>query len=149
MKIAIGSDHAGLALKEQLRDRLMQAGHEVADFGTNSPDSTDYPDYAASVTRAVTSSAADRGILVCYTGIGMSITANKVKGIRAALCLNEDQARLTRAHNNSNVLALGAKYTPLDYALDIAGTFLKTEFEGGRHERRVGKITSLEEGNPK
>jgi ribose 5-phosphate isomerase B len=148
MKIAIGSDHAGLALKEQLRDRLIQAGHEVADFGTNSPDSTDYPDYAASVTRAVTSGDADRGILVCYTGIGMSITANKVKGIRAALCLNEDQARLTRAHNNANVLALGAKYTPLDYALDIAGAFLKTEFEGGRHARRVGKITSIEEGNP-
>lgn len=147
MKIAIGSDHAGLALKEQLRERLTQAGHEVADFGANSPDSTDYPDYAATVTHAVTSGAADRGILVCYTGIGMSITANKVKGIRAALCQSEDQARLTRAHNNANVLALGAKYTPLDLALDIACTFLKTEFEGGRHARRVGKITSIEEGN--
>lgn len=147
MKIAIGSDHAGLALKEQLRDRLSQAGHEVADFGTNSPDSTDYPDYAAPVTQAVISGAAGCGILVCYTGIGMSITANKVKGIRAALCLNEDQARLTRAHNNANVLALGAKYTPLDLALDIARAFLTTEFEGGRHARRVGKITSIEEGN--
>jgi ribose 5-phosphate isomerase B len=147
MKIAIGSDHAGLALKEQLRDRLTQSGHEVADFGTNSPESTDYPDFVNPVTQAVVSGAADRGILVCSTGIGMSITANKVRGIRAALCMNEDQARLTRAHNNANVLALGAKYTPLDLALDIAGTFLKTEFEGGRHARRVSKITSIEEGN--
>lgn len=147
MKIAIGSDHAGFALKEQLRDRLKKAGLEVADFGTNSPESTDYPDYAAAVTREVVEGKADRGILVCYTGVGMSIAANKVRGIRAALCMNADQAQLTRAHNNANVLALGAKYTPIEVAGEIVDTFLATEFEGGRHERRVGKIASIEESN--
>lgn len=147
MKIAIGSDHAGFALKEQLRDRLKKAGLEVADFGTNSPESTDYPDYAAAVTREVVEGKADRGILVCYTGIGMSIAANKVRGIRAALCMNADQAQLTRAHNNANVLALGAKYTPIEVAGEIVDAFLATEFEGGRHARRVGKITSIEESN--
>jgi ribose 5-phosphate isomerase B len=147
MRIAIGSDHAGFALKEQLRDRLQKAGLEVADFGTNSPESTDYPDYAAAVTREVVEGKADRGILVCYTGVGMSIAANKVRGIRAALCMNADQAQLTRAHNNANVLALGAKYTPIEVAVEIVDTFLATEFEGGRHERRVGKITSIEESN--
>lgn len=147
MKIAIGSDHAGFALKEQLRDRLKKAGLEVADFGTNSPESTDYPDYAAAVTREVVEGKADRGILVCYTGVGMSIAANKVRGIRAALCMNADQAQLTRAHNNANVLALGAKYTPIEVAGEIVDTFLATEFEGGRHARRVSKITSIEESN--
>lgn len=147
MKIAIGSDHAGFALKEQLRDRLRKAGLEVADFGTNSPESTDYPDYAAAVTREVVEGKADRGILVCYTGVGMSIAANKVRGIRAALCMNADQAQLTRAHNNANVLALGAKYTPIEVAGEIVDTFLATEFEGGRHARRVSKITSIEESN--
>lgn len=147
MRIAIGSDHAGYALKEQLRDRLQKAGLDVADFGTASPDSTDYPDYAAAVTREVVAGKADRGILVCYTGVGMSIAANKVRGIRAALCMNADQAQLTRAHNNANVLALGAKYTPVELAGEIVDAFLATEFEGGRHARRVGKITSIEEEN--
>ena len=147
MRIAIGSDHAGLALKEQLRDRLQKAGLDVADLGTNSPDSTDYPDYAAAVTSEVVEGKADRGILVCYTGVGMSIAANKVRGIRAALCMNADQAQLTRAHNNANVLALGAKYTTAGLAGEIVDAFLTTEFEGGRHSRRVGKITSIEEEN--
>ncbi|MBE0660612.1 MAG: ribose 5-phosphate isomerase B [Bryobacteraceae bacterium] len=147
MKIAIGSDHAGLALKEQLRDRLTQAGHEVADFGTNSPDSTDYPDYAGLVAREVASGKADRGILVCYTGVGMSIAANKVRGIRAALAVNVEEVRLTRLHNDANVLTLGALYTPIESAADMVDTFLSTEFEAGRHARRVGKITSIEEGN--
>ncbi|HNY40560.1 MAG TPA: ribose 5-phosphate isomerase B [Bryobacteraceae bacterium] len=146
MRIAIGSDHAGFALKEQLRDRLESAGFEVADLGTNSPESTDYPDYAAAVAHQVVAGKAERGVLVCYTGVGMSIAANKVHGIRAALCMNPDQARLTRAHNNSNVLTLGAKYTPYELAGEIVDTFLTTEFEGGRHARRVGKITSIEEG---
>jgi len=147
MRIAIGSDHAGFALKEQLRDRLRKDGLDVADFGAASPASTDYPDSAAAVTNEVAAGRADRGILVCYTGVGMSIAANKVRGIRAALCMNADQAQLTRAHNNANVLALGAKYTPFELAGEIVDAFLKTEFEGGRHARRVGKITSIEEGN--
>ncbi|MBA3976079.1 MAG: ribose 5-phosphate isomerase B [Candidatus Solibacter sp.] len=147
MKIAIGSDHAGLALKEQLRNRLTQAGHEVADFGANSPDSSDYPDYAGPVAREVASGKADRGILVCYTGVGMSITANKVRGIRAALAVSVEEVRLTRLHNDANVLTLGALYTSFESAADMVDTFLSTEFEGGRHARRVGKITSIEEGN--
>jgi ribose 5-phosphate isomerase B len=147
MRIAIGSDHAGFALKEQLRDRLEKAGLEVADLGTNTPDSTDYPDYAEAVAGQVASGQADRGILVCYTGVGMSMAANKVKGIRAALCSNADQAQLARAHNDANVLTLGAKYTDYPLAGEIVDAFLATEFEGGRHGRRVGKITSIEEGN--
>jgi ribose 5-phosphate isomerase B len=144
MKIAIGADHAGFALKEELRVRLAAAGLDVEDFGTNSPDSTDYPDYAAAVAGAVSQGRADRGILVCYTGIGMSMAANKVRGIRAAVGISADEVQLTRAHNDANVLTLGAKYTSADEAARLIDAFLNTEFEGGRHARRVGKITSLE-----
>jgi len=144
MKIAIGSDHAGFELKEQLRERLAARGLEVVDFGTDSPASTDYPDYAAKVGHEVAAGAADRGILVCSSGVGMSIAANKVHGVRAALGYNPDEVRFTRAHNNANVIAFGARYTTLDQADEMIGIFLDTPFDGGRHQRRVDKIAALE-----
>ncbi len=144
MKIALGADHAGYALKQELKDLLTGAGHDVVDFGTRSVDSTDYPDYAALVGAAVASGEAARGLLVCGTGVGMSIAANKVPGIRAALAMNEDEVRLTRAHNDANVLTLGARYLDREAAFGLVQIFLSTEFEAGRHSRRVGKITELE-----
>lgn len=144
MKIAIGADHAGFALKDQIRDALRQAGHEVMDAGTNSAESTDYPDYAATVAHEVVSGVADRGILVCSTGVGMSIAANKVDGIRAALAFNPDEVRLTRAHNDANIITFGARYTAPEAANEMVRIFVDTPFEGGRHARRVGKIENLE-----
>ncbi len=145
MKIAMGADHAGFILKEHLRLKLVRDGHEVADYGTDRPDSTDYPDYAAPVARDVASGRADRGILVCFTGVGMSITANKVPGVRAALGTNVDEVRLVRSHNDANVLTLGAKFTAPGEAEALVDEFLRAQFEGGRHARRVGKITALEQ----
>ena len=145
MKIAIGSDHAGFELKEKLRQRLSADGHEVADFGANSTDSTDYPDYAQSVGREVSAGRVDRGILVCYTGVGMAMAANKIKGVRAAIAINEDEVRLTREHNDANVLTIGAKYQDEQHAVNLTELFLKTEFAGGRHARRVAKIAQLEQ----
>ena len=144
MKIAIGADHAGYALKDLVRDALRQAGHEVIDVGTNSADSTDYPDYAVAVAEGVLSGAAERGILVCSTGVGMSIAANKIDGIRAALAFNVDEVRLTRAHNDANIITIGARYTDPEAANEMVRIFLETPFEGGRHARRVGKIADLE-----
>ena len=144
MKIAIGADHAGFALKNQVRDALRAAGHEVVDAGTNSDESTDYPDYAGMVARDVASGAADRGILVCSTGVGMSIAANKVDGVRAAIAFHPDEVRLTRAHNDANVITIGARYTEAGAANEMVKIFLETPFEGGRHARRVGKIAQLE-----
>jgi ribose 5-phosphate isomerase B len=144
MKIAIGADHAGFALKDQVRDALCQAGHEVVDVGATSAESTDYPDYAGTVAHDVVSGAADRGILVCSTGVGMSIAANKVNGIRAAIAFNPDEVRLTRAHNDANIITLGARYTSSEAANEMVRIFLETPFEGGRHARRVGKIAQLE-----
>jgi ribose 5-phosphate isomerase B len=144
MRIAIGADHAGFALKQQIGDALRRAGHEVLDAGTNSTESTDYPDYAARVARDVARGLADRGVLVCATGIGMSIAANKVPGIRAALAANRESVQLTRQHNDANVLAIGAKYTDAATANEYLRLFLETPFEGGRHERRVQKISQLE-----
>jgi RpiB/LacA/LacB family sugar-phosphate isomerase len=144
MKIAIGADHAGFALKDQIRDALRQAGHEVLDVGTNTAESTDYPDYAGTVAHDIISGAADRGILVCSTGVGMSIAANKVDGIRAALAFNADEVRLTRAHNDVNIITIGARYTDEKAANEMVRIFLETPFEGGRHARRVGKISRLE-----
>jgi ribose 5-phosphate isomerase B len=144
MKIAIGADHAGFALKEQLRDALKQKGLEVLDYGTTSTESTDYPDYASAVARAVADGSADRGILVCSTGVGMSIAANKVPGVRAALAVNEEEVQLTRAHNDANVLTFGARYMDVDTSVRLTDIFLNTPFDGGRHERRVGKIASIE-----
>jgi ribose 5-phosphate isomerase B len=145
MKIALGADHAGFRLKEQLRDALVAEGHEVVDTGTNSEESTDYPDFALAVSGQVARGEAERGILVCSTGVGMSIAANKVKGIRAAIAVNPDEVRLTRSHNDANVLTISAKYTPMESATEMIDLFLKTPFEGGRHARRVGKIATMEE----
>ncbi|HOE78379.1 MAG TPA: ribose 5-phosphate isomerase B [Bacilli bacterium] len=144
MKISIGSDHAGFKLKEALVAYLAKK-HQVLDMGTYSDDSVDYPDYAFTVSKQVADREVDFGILICYTGIGMSISANKVKGIRAALVLNVESAKLTREHNNANVLCLAAKDTPLDLAKQIVDTFLNTAFLGERHERRVDKICRFEE----
>jgi ribose 5-phosphate isomerase B len=145
MKIAIGADHAGFELKNQLGDFLRQSGHEVCDFGANSAESTDYPDYAARVAKAVASATVERGVLVCGSGMGMSIAANKVHGIRAAPGVSVEAVRLTRAHNNLNVLTLGARSTAAEVARQLLQVFLDTPFEGGRHERRVAKITQMED----
>lgn len=145
MKIALGADHAGFRLKEYLRGRLAAEGHQVVDQGTNSEESTDYPDYARLVAEAVARGDVDRGILVCSSGVGMSIAANKVHGVRAALGFSDEEVRLTRQHNNANVLTLGQKFTSEDAADLMVQTFLTTDFEGGRHERRIGKIAAMEE----
>jgi len=144
MKIAIAADHAGFALKEKLRRSLENEGHEVLDFGANSTESCDYPDFAQPVAREVAEGRSDRGILVCSTGIGMAIAANKVAGVRAAPAQSEDEVRLTREHNDANVLTLGARYLDEERAAGLVHTFLETEFQGGRHARRIAKIAQLE-----
>lgn len=145
MKIAIGSDHAGYLLKEQLRKKLADDGHDVTDLGADSTESSDYPDYAAKVARAVQQGAAERGVLVCASGVGMSIAANKLHGIRAALGTTAEEVGYVRRHNDANVLALGAKYTEELLAGEMVDVFLSTGFEGGRHARRLGKIEQLEQ----
>ncbi len=145
MKIAIGADHAGFLLKQKLRDELIAKGHEVSDAGTTSTDSVDYPDFAEIVAGQVLSGAADKGILVCASGVGMSIAANKINGIRAALGTSEDEVGYVRRHNDANILALGANYTSEDTARKLIGVFLTTEFEGGRHARRIAKIQAIED----
>lgn len=147
MKIAVGADHAGFSLKESLRRELEAAGHEVTDFGTHSADSTDYPDYAHQVATAVAEGRCERGVLVCFTGEGMSITANRHRGVRAALAYNADVAELARRHNNANVLALGAKYLSPAQAWEWVKIFLETPFDGGRHERRVKKMEPGEQSS--
>jgi ribose 5-phosphate isomerase B len=144
MKIAIGADHAGFSLKEKLRQKLAQDGHEVVDFGTESEASCDYPDFAQAVSRDVAQGRSDRGILVCSTGIGMAIAANKIDGVRAAPAQSNDEVKFTREHNDANVLTLGAKYLDEDRAIELIHIFLNTEFAGGRHARRVAKIAQLE-----
>jgi len=147
MRIAIGSDHAGFALKEKLRTRLAAEGHELVDFGAHSTESCDYPEFAEKVADEVAAGRAPRGILVCYTGIGMAMAANKVRGVRAAPAEYEEEVRLTRQHNDANVLTLGAKRLSEDQAMDMIGIFLGTEFQGGRHARRVDGITEIEKHN--
>jgi ribose 5-phosphate isomerase B len=144
MKVALGADHAGVALKDTLKHTLDTLGVDHHDFGTSSSDSVDYPDFAQAVAEGVASGRFDRGILVCGTGIGMAMAANKVPGIRAAAVGDEESARLCREHNDANVLTLGARLTSPDRAQIIVGTFLGTSFEGGRHSRRVDKIHELE-----
>ena len=144
MNIAIGADHAGFVLKQELAENLRQAGHTVIDQGTDSIESTDYPDYAAAVGRAVADGSVERGILVCSTGVGMAIAANKIHGVRAALAVNPEEVQLTRQHNDANVLTLSAKYTNVSTANQFVELFLETEFESGRHQRRVNKIMELE-----
>lgn len=145
MRIALGADHAGFELKDELHRQLTAAGHAVVDFGTDNAASTDYPDYARQVARSVADGSADLGILVCSTGVGMSIAANKVHGVRAALAFNEDEVKLTREHNDANVLALGARYLDASSAGALVRTFLETPFSGGeRHARRIAKLAELE-----
>lgn len=137
LRIAIGSDHGGYEYKEQIVSHLKEKGYECDDVGTYSTDSCDYPVIARTVTTKITTGEADRGILICGTGIGMSIVANKVKGIRAALCGDTFSARASRAHNNSNVLCLGERVIGINLAMDIVDIWLESKFEGGRHQRRV------------
>jgi len=140
MRLAAASDHAGFPLKNHLVAWLSARGHEVIDLGTHSAESTDYPDFAHEVARRIASGEIERGLLVCGTGIGMSIAANRHAGVRAARCLTEYDARMARAHNDANVLALGERVTGAGLAEAVLETFLATAFEGGRHARRVQKI---------
>lgn len=144
MKIAIGNDHAGVEYKFILKDFLEKQGHEVINFGTDEHVSCDYPDYAAKVAKAVQSGQAERGVLICGTGVGMSIAANKHKGIRASLCGDTYSAEFTRRHNDSNVLVLGARVIGVEIMLSVAKVYFSTEFEGGRHQRRVDKLEKLD-----
>lgn len=148
MQVSLGADHAGVELKDQLKQWLIERGVTVRDVGTHSTASVDYPDFAAAVARDVVSGDATRGVLVCGTGIGMAIAANKFPGIRAAPIVDEASARLSREHNNANIIALGARLTAREEAQELLRIFLETEFEGGRHQRRLDKITALEPRNP-
>lgn len=144
MKIAIASDHGGFALKQQIMEYLASLGYEYKDFGCYTADSMDYPDIAFPTAQAVASGEFERGILICGTGIGVSICANKVKGIRCALCSDVVSAELTRQHNDSNMLAMGGRIIGVEVAKAIVKTWLATEFTGGRHQRRIDKISACE-----
>ncbi len=143
MKVAIGCDHGGLEHKNAIAEHLKERGFEVKDFGIYEQVSVDYPDIAVKVCESIVSGENERGILVCGTGIGMSIAANKVKGIRAAACSEHYSAKYTRLHNNSNVLCLGGRVIGIGTALELADIFVDTEFEGGRHQRRIDKIADI------
>jgi len=144
MKIAIGCDHGALDLKNKVIAHLTAKGYEVVNFGTDTLDSCDYPDFAAPAAKAVASGECEKGIVLCTTGIGVSITANKVKGIRCALLSDVMSARMTRQHNDTNMMAIGAAVVGPMLALEIIDTWLGTEFEGGRHQRRIDKMMALE-----
>ena len=144
MKIAIGCDHGALDLKNKVIAHLTAKGYEVVNFGTDTLDSCDYPDFAGPAAKAVASGECDKGIVLCTTGIGVSITANKVKGIRCALLSDVMSARMTRQHNDTNMMAIGAAVVGPMLALEIIDTWLGTEFEGGRHQRRIDKMMALE-----
>ena len=144
MKIAIGCDHGALDLKNKVIAHLTAKGYEVVNFGTDTLDSCDYPDFAAPAAKAVASGECEKGIVLCTTGIGVSITANKVKGIRCALLSDVMSARMTRQHNDTNMMAIGAAVVGPMLALEIIDTWLSTEFEGGRHQRRIDKMMALE-----
>ena len=145
MKIALGCDHGALALKNAVAEHLAKKGYEVEDFGTYTYDSCDYPDFAAAAAQAVAAGTCDKGIVLCTTGIGVSITANKVKGIRCALLSDVMSARMTREHNDTNMMAVGAAVVGQMLALEIIDTWLGTEFSGGeRHQRRIDKMMALE-----
>jgi ribose 5-phosphate isomerase B len=147
MRIALGADHAGFQLKQEIRRELDARGIRYTDFGTDSPESVDYPDFAEKVGQAVASGEFDRGILFCGSGIGMAIAANKIAGVRAAAVFDAEAARLAREHNDANVLSLGGRVTPADKAQQIIDAFLDTPFAGGRHQRRVDKIGEIEQNN--
>jgi ribose 5-phosphate isomerase B len=144
MKIAIGADHAGFELKQKIYSMLQSEGHQVTDEGTIDNNSVDYPDFASKVAHDVTEGRADFGVLVCGSGIGMAIAANKVPGVRAANVCNVTEAQLSREHNNANVVTIGSRLVDENRAKEIVRTFLNTAFAGGRHERRVEKIAQLE-----
>lgn len=141
MKIAIGGDHAAVEMKQAIISKLEQAGHQVKNFGTNSADSVDYPDFGHPVAEQVESKEADLGIVICGSGNGINMTVNKHAGIRSALAWNVELAELARQHNNANILALPARFISIEEGLAIVEAFLKSEFEGGRHQRRVEKIS--------
>jgi ribose 5-phosphate isomerase B len=144
MKIALGADHKGFQLKNDIKKYLEALGHQALDFGTNSDLSVDYPDFGAAAARAVQSGSADLGLVFCWTGTGMAISANKLAGIRSGVALNTDMAELARRHNNVNVLAIPSKYVEPEQAKAIVDAWLKASFDGGRHEGRVAKIARLE-----
>lgn len=144
MKIVLGCDHGGYELKEIIKEHLMKKDYYVLDVGTYSIESVDYPDFGKEAAEAVIRKEADRGIVICGTGIGISIAANKVKGIRCALCTDEYMAKMSRMHNNANMLALGNRVIGRGLALNIVDSWISTEFEGGRHENRVNKIMEIE-----
>jgi len=145
--IAIGSDHAGFRLKEKIKDFLRKKGVEFCDFGPENEDPVDYPDFGKKVAKAVSQGEAERGILICGSGLGMTIVANKFKGVRATLCHDEYTAKMSRAHNDSNLLTLGARVLDEETALKIVEIWLDTPFEGGRHLRRLNKIKEIENKN--
>lgn len=144
MKIALAADHAGFEEKENIKKTLEEIGVEYTDMGTNSPDSVDYPDYARKVGEAVARGEYDQGLLVCGSGTGMAISANKVRGVRAAVAWNEETASLARRHNNANVLAIGARTTPAGTIPNVVKAWFAADFEGGRHADRVDKISQIE-----
>lgn len=145
MKVVLGADHAGILTKRELVEFLQSKNHEVEDLGPYTEDSVDYPDFAFAVAERVADGEADRGILICGSGIGMSMAANKVKGVRAALCLTVESAALSRQHNDANVLTLAGRQCEIPELLRITDVFLTTDFDGGRHAGRVDKITAYEE----
>ncbi len=147
MKIAIGADHRGYMLKGELAQALTSLGHEVEDVGTHSEESCDYPLFSRAVAERVAESSADLGIIICHSGVGSSMAANKVAGVRAALCHDLEGAELSRLHNDANVLVLGARETDATLAKSMVERWLQTEFEGGRHARRVGQMQQIEENN--
>ncbi len=147
MRIAIGNDHVAVELKNHIKAYIEAKGHTVVNFGTDSTDRADYPVYGLKVAKAVASGECDLGVLICGTGIGISLAANKVKGIRAAVCSEPYSARLTRQHNNANIIAFGARVVGQSVAEMIVDEFLSAEFEGGRHQRRIDMISSIENGD--
>ncbi|MDY0339820.1 MAG: ribose 5-phosphate isomerase B [Coriobacteriia bacterium] len=145
MRIFLGSDHAGFELKEQVRDVLQSIGHDVVDIGPYTDESVDYPDYAERVGRAVASGEAPFGVLICGTGLGMAIAANKVPGVRAVQASEPEMARMARLHNNANILTLPGRFIDKEQAAEVLSVFLSTPFEGGRHQRRLDKISEIEQ----
>ena len=147
MKIAIGNDHAAVELKNEIKAYVESLGHEVINFGTDQNESCDYPEYGAKVGHAVADKEVECGILICGTGVGISIAANKVKGVRAAVCSDVTTAHLVKEHNNANIIAFGARIVGSEKAKDIVKAYLEAEYQGERHQRRIDKIHAIEEGN--
>lgn len=147
MKIAIGNDHAAVELKKQIMEYVKELGHEVVNYGTDSNESCNYPEYGEKVAKAIVAGEADCGILICGTGVGISIAANKVKGIRAAVCSDTATARLVKEHNNANIIAFGERIVGVELAKAIVKAYLEAEFLGGRHAKRVDMISAIEERN--